>query len=120
MQTTEERFRQVQKRAYEIYQRRDPNIGSTEGDWWAAELEIEGEERPREMGPARAKERAKWNAVTSHRAKILKIPHEGPSSGMNRPDTHISCRAELEIHRFGGLRARATFNNWGNYLHSAL
>jgi len=42
MQTTEERFRQIQKRAYEIYQGRDPNIGSAEGDWRAAELEIEG------------------------------------------------------------------------------
>jgi hypothetical protein len=74
MPTTEERFRQVQKRAYEIYQRRDPNIGSAEGDWRAAELELEGEERPREMGTARAKERAKWNAVTSHRGEDIENP----------------------------------------------
>jgi len=74
MPTTEERFRQVQKRAYEIYQRRDPNIGSAEGDWRAAELEIEGEGRPREMGPARAKERVKWNAVTSHRGEDIENP----------------------------------------------
>jgi hypothetical protein len=74
MQTTEERFRQIQKRAYEIYQRRDPNIGSAEGDWRSAELEIEGEERPGETGPARAKERAKWNAVTSHRGEDIENP----------------------------------------------
>jgi hypothetical protein len=70
----EERFRQIQKRAYEIYQGRDPNIGSAETDWWAAEAEIEGEGQRSEIGPARAKERSKWNAVTSDRGEDIENP----------------------------------------------
>lgn len=70
----EERFRQIQKRAYEIFQRRDPNLGSAEGDWWAAEAEIEGEVRRSERGPARAKERSKWNAVTTDRGEDIENP----------------------------------------------
>jgi hypothetical protein len=71
---TEERFRQIQNRAYEIYQRRDPNSGSAEGDWRAAEVEIEVQERPSEMGPARAKERAKWSAVCSDCGEDIENP----------------------------------------------
>jgi hypothetical protein len=65
--------------AYELYQRRDPNIGSAESDWWAAEAEIEGQRS--EMGLARAKEGSKLKAVTSDRSEDISEPHVKAESG---------------------------------------
>ena len=78
----EERFRRTQRRAYEIYHRRDPNIGSAESDWWAAEAEIEGQRS--EMGPARAKEQSNGMLSLLIGVKRLRTPRKGRiGQGMN-------------------------------------
>jgi Protein of unknown function (DUF2934) len=42
---SEDRYRLVQKRAFEIYEHRDPRYGTADEDWWKAEREIEREEQ---------------------------------------------------------------------------
>jgi Protein of unknown function (DUF2934) len=66
---SEDRFRLIQERAYEIYLRRDPSNGSPEDDWSQAEAEIEREEGPhstQHTGPARFKEKSRWAELGTH------------------------------------------------------
>jgi Protein of unknown function (DUF2934) len=63
---SEERFHQIQQRAYEIYLRRKPDSATPEEDWQKAESEIDFEER---FGPERSESdgptRRLWTEVPS-------------------------------------------------------
>jgi hypothetical protein len=61
-----ERFHLVQRRAYEIYQHRDPNCGSADEDWSKAETEIEREVA---LAVPERKELARWSDFVSYRDK---------------------------------------------------
>jgi len=66
---TEDRFRLIQERAYEIYMHRDPNNGTAEDDWSRAEAEIEreqGQHSTQHTGPARFKEKSRWAELGTH------------------------------------------------------
>jgi hypothetical protein len=66
-----ERFHLVQKRAYEIYQHRDPNCGSADEDWWKAEREIEREVA---LAVPERKKLARWSDFASYRDKGIGSP----------------------------------------------
>ena len=68
---SEERFQLVQKRAYEIYQHRDPTFGTAEEDWWNAEREIEREEP---LGAPERKELSRWNDLESRKDQGITSP----------------------------------------------
>jgi hypothetical protein len=68
---SEERFQLVQKRAYEIYQHRDPAFGTAEEDWWNAEREIEREEQ---LGAPERKELSRWNDLVSRKDQGITRP----------------------------------------------
>ena len=70
----QDKFERIQRRAYEIYLHRDERSGTAEADWYAAEREIEYEERLQHTGPARIKERSHWNQVTTHRGEDIENP----------------------------------------------
>jgi hypothetical protein len=66
-----ERFHLVQRRAYEIYQHRDPNCGSADEDWSKAETEIEREVA---LAVPERKELARWSDFASYRDKGIGSP----------------------------------------------
>ena len=72
----EDKFRLIQERAYEIYQQRIPNEGTSEEDWQKAEAEIEREEHVRSThtGPARLKEREHWSKIVTHVGEDIENP----------------------------------------------
>ena len=63
---TEDRFRLIQQRAYDIYLHRDPNGGTAEDDWSRAEAEVEREYSAQHTGPARFKEKSRWAELGTH------------------------------------------------------
>jgi hypothetical protein len=72
----DDKFQRIQRRAYEIYQQRDPHYGTAEDDWRKAEAEIEREEHSHSMhvGPARLKDKSHWGAIATHVGEDLENP----------------------------------------------
>jgi hypothetical protein len=58
----EDRFQLVQKRAYEIYEHRDPSHGTPEEDWRKAEREVEEEEQV-SAATSRPTQRSPWDEL---------------------------------------------------------
>jgi len=73
---SEEKFRQIQKRAYEIYLQRDPHSATPEDDWLAAEAQIAREQRVPSVhtGPARFKDPSRWGEIGTHLGEDIENP----------------------------------------------
>lgn len=69
---SEDKFRLIQERAYEIYSRRDPNHGSAQDDWSQAEAEVDKEQS--HTGPARFKEKSRWAELGTHVGHDIENP----------------------------------------------
>ncbi len=67
-------FERIQRRAFELYLKRQDSGGDSVSDWLQAEREISGRQSSSQLGPAKHPKREHWGQLTTPEGHDVENP----------------------------------------------